>query len=216
MAAASFFTSMLSMSSGLTLSSSANFSSLAFEKSKSLVLVSHTLPSTTMRGSLEPFIDDTPRSRIDVPLPRLPPATMSRPAIRPCRASSTVVMLRPSNSDMLIDCVEPEISSIGMLSPAPPARRCFVITTSSICVASSSTTSYFVLSKGSITVLQPTYVIRSLFLGFFSLNEKLPFMSVTVEDTIRLEPSISATLAIITGPNTSVTLPLMMSPAFCA
>ena len=107
-----------------------------------------------MRGSLEPWILDTPRKRMEVPEPRLPElATMSRPAIRPCNASSTVVIESPSNSDILMLCCEVEISSTGIESPEPAGRFFEVIVTSLICVASCMAILNFVLLKGNVTVL---------------------------------------------------------------
>ena len=129
-AAASFNTEILSISSGLMFSNWANFSSF-MSLSICCPPVCQTLPSTTIRGSLEPLMVDTPRKRIEVPLPRLPElATMSKPAIRPCKASSTVVKAKPLNSVILMLCWAVEISSTGMFRPEPPARFLAVTTTS--------------------------------------------------------------------------------------
>ena len=154
-AAASFRTSMASMSEGLTESSEAYVSSLAFWKSKFSSGLSKILPSTTMSGSALPLILVTPRRRIDVPAPRLPElATMSRPAIWPCRASSAEVMARPSTSAMLNVCAATDTSRSGMASP--PLLNFFlaVTVTSLICVASCSLTLKVVrVPMGSVTVL---------------------------------------------------------------
>ena len=109
-----------------------------------------------------------------------------------------------------------DTSSIGMDKPEPCALRREVTVTSFICVASVIFTTKRVLFIGIVTVLYPTKDTRRRFLGLFSLNEKLPLMSVTVEATIRFAASTSTTFAIITGPKASVTVPLTMSPAFCA
>ena len=96
-AAASFSTVMLAISSTLTANSDENASSSALSKSMSLELYSNILSSTTISGSALPLSVDTPRKRIDVPEPRLPDvATMSRPAISPCSASSAEVNAIPS------------------------------------------------------------------------------------------------------------------------
>ena len=133
----------------------ASISSLAFWKSKFSSGLSKILPSTTMSGSALPLILVTPRRRIDVPAPRLPElATMSRPAIWPCRASSAEVMARPSTSAMLNVCAATDTSRSGMASP--PLLNFFlaVTVTSLICVASCSLTLKVVrVPMGSVTVL---------------------------------------------------------------
>ena len=168
-----------------------------------------------MSGSLDPLMFDTPRRRIEVPAPKLPELnTMSRPAIRPCKASSTVVNASPSNSAISRLCLAVDTSSSGIERPEPSVRFFDVITTSSIWLSLASLMSYFNLLKGRVTVLHPTYVTRSEFLGFLSLKEKLPLISVTAYEMIRLAASISTTLAPITGPNSSVMTPLIISPDF--
>ena len=101
-AEASLSTLMSRMSSVFTFSNSANFSSVAVATSKSERSRSVAMsPFTTISGSLLVRVETvlTPRKRICEPAPTLPEEAMiSRPAIRPCRASSTEVIPRPSNS----------------------------------------------------------------------------------------------------------------------
>ena len=86
-AAASFSTLISLISSGLIERRVENCSSLSrFSKSTFCTSAgsSKMLPSTTIRGSAEPWMELTPRRRIEVPAPTLPEfATMSRPAIFP-------------------------------------------------------------------------------------------------------------------------------------
>ena len=133
-AAASFNTLMSSISSVFTFNSCANFSSLAVAVSKSLRSTLHTLPFTTIRGSLLVSVEtvEAPRSRIEVPAPRSPElATISRPAIRPCSASSTDVMPRPSNSFAEILCCEKLTSRSGIARPE--VLIFFLALTSTVC-----------------------------------------------------------------------------------
>ena len=100
-AAASFSTLMSEMSSGLMFSNSANFSLFALAMSKFCRLTCLTLPSTTISGFESVSVDrlEAPLSLIVEPEPRSPELPMmSRPAIRPCMASSIVVNAIPSTS----------------------------------------------------------------------------------------------------------------------
>ena len=146
---------MLSISSGFTFNNSANFSSLALVGSKSLLAsFCQTLPFTTIRGSELPLMELTPRRRIVVPAPRLPElATMSRPEIRPWRASSTEVIPRPSNSFMSMRCWATEISVTGMAKPELSLLRWAFTTTSFSVVALCMCTLKTLRSIGSTTVL---------------------------------------------------------------
>ena len=81
---------------------------------------------------------------------------MSRPAIRPCRASSTVVMPRPSNSFIDTVCVAKEISRSGMARLLPPRRRFDFTVTSFSTVALDIMTLKVVLLMGRVCVFRPT------------------------------------------------------------
>ena len=168
------------MSEGLIESNDAYVSSLAEVKSNDSSGLSKILPSTTISGSAEPLIDVTPRKRIDVPEPKLPElATMSRPAIFPCRASSADVKERPSTSFMSNVCLATETSFSGITKP--PERNFFVaFTTTSFKVFSSSISILnTVLSPmGTITVLYPIYETFNLFFVLMISMEKLPLISV--------------------------------------
>ncbi len=155
-AAASFSTLMLAMSSGLMFSSCENCSSLAFFTSKLVMSTFHVLPFTTMSGLelVSVLTDDVPLRRMLVPAPRFPDTdTMSRPDILPCRASSTVVMAMPSNSFMSIVCDANDFSRSGMASPLPFTRFFDVMVTSSIIMSDSIFTLYTVLLIGIFNVL---------------------------------------------------------------
>ena len=137
-AAASFKISIFSMSEGLIESNDAYVSSLAEVKSNDSSGLSKMFPSTTIRGSAEPLIDVTPRKRMEVPAPRLPElATISRPAILPCRASSAEVNERPSTSFISKVCLATETSFSGITKP-PERNFFFAFTTTSFNVFSSS------------------------------------------------------------------------------
>ena len=117
-AAASFSTVILAISSTFTESSEAYCSSLALAKSKFSSGLSKILSSTTMSGLASPVMEVTPRRRIVVPEPRLPEFdTMSRPAISPCRASSAEVNDKPSTVDMSKTCCEVDISFFCSIRP---------------------------------------------------------------------------------------------------
>ena len=109
-----------------------------------------------------------------------------------------------------------DTSFCGMARPEPCALRLAVTVTSLMVVSSDIVILKWVLLMGSITVFNPTYEIFRRSFGLLILNEKLPFISVVPAATIRFAASISVTLAIITGPKASLTVPLIMSPALCA
>ena len=75
-------------------------------------------PSTTTRGWVLPLMELTPRRRMVVPEPRLPELnTMSKPATRPCNASSILVRLKPSNSLASMVWWAMDTSRSGMAKP---------------------------------------------------------------------------------------------------
>ena len=158
-AAASLSTVISEMSSGLTFRSCANCSSLALLTSKLLMSTFHVLPLTTIRGLalVSVLMEEEPRRRMVVPAPRLPDTdTMSRPAIRPWRASSIVFMPSPSNSFVEMVWVAYEISRSGMARP-PPLSLLFATTVTSFRLVSDfSVMIYSSLSIGSVCALQPT------------------------------------------------------------
>ena len=112
----------------------------------SLALVSKMLSSTTINGSAFPIMVDTPRKRIVVPEPRFPDeAIMSKPAMRPCKASSAEVKDKPSNSVILIVCWAKDCSRSGISNP-PVA----------IFGRASTTTSFITLLFSSIMISKTT------------------------------------------------------------
>ena len=150
---------MLAISSGLMLSSCENCSSFAVLRSNCDISTFLTLPSTTIRGlaSVSDEIDDEPRRRIVEPEPRSPEfPMMSRPAIRPCKASSTDVMPNPSNSFIEIVCVEDEISRSGIGSELPCIRLFAFTVTSLSTVADFIVRLNVVLLIGNVSVVIPT------------------------------------------------------------
>ena len=179
-AAASFSTVILAISSTFTESSEAYCSSLAFWKSKFSSGLSKILSSTTISGLASPVIVVTPRRRIVVPAPRLPElATMSRPAISPCSASSAEVKARPSTFSIFSACCETDISFLEIIRP-PELLRFDFTTTSFNCVSSGSnlTLKTVWLPMFITFVLSPTYENTSLFLVLLICMEKLPLKSV--------------------------------------
>ena len=81
---------------------------------------------------------------------------MSRPAMRPCRASSTEVMASPSNSFMDMDCVALDTSRCGMGSPLPCTRRFDFTVTSFSVVADVMCILYVLRSMDMVCVFKPT------------------------------------------------------------
>ena len=123
-AAASFSTVMLAISSTLTDNSEEYCSSSALAKSKSSSGLSKILSSTTISGFALADNVVTPRRRICEPAPRLPELeTMSKPAISPCRASSAEVKAKPLTCSMSITCCETEISFFCSIRPPELPRR---------------------------------------------------------------------------------------------
>ena len=147
------------MSSGLIFSNCENCSSFAVLKSKFDISTFLVLPSTTIRGlaSVRDEIDDEPRSRMVDPEPRSPELPMmSRPAIRPCKASSTEVIPKPSNSFIEIVCVEAAISRSGIGSELPCIRFFALTVTSFSTVAEFIVRLNVVLLIGNVRVFIPT------------------------------------------------------------
>ena len=181
-------------------------------------LTSRMLPSTTISGLALVSVDndEAPRRRIVEPEPKSPLLpTMSRPAIRPCRASSTVVKAIPSTSFIEKLCVALDTSLCGMGSPLPVTRRLDFTVTSFSVVADSIFTLYVVLLMGRVCVFNPTKLKRILSFWFFTFMVKLPFRSVVVDSMIRPLPSISHTVAPISGPISSLIVPCT-DVMFCA
>ena len=157
-AAASLSTSIFAISSTFTERSEEYSSSDAFWKSKFWSGLSNILPSTTISGSALPLIVVTPRRRIDVPAPRLPEfATISSPAISPCKASSAEVNAIPSTSERLkVDCAT-VISFLAMLRPPDVPREPFTTISFRFVFSDSSFTSNVALSPiVTLYFLQPT------------------------------------------------------------
>ena len=167
-----------------------------------------------MRGSALPLMVDTPRRRIVVPAPRLPELlTISRPAISPCKASSAEVNAIPSTSERLKVCCDTDISFFWILRPPELARRPRTVTSLSVVFSSSSLMANVVSSPiFFFQVLLPTYETTSIFLVLFISIEKLPIISVCVAFTIRSLASRSVTLASMTGPMASSTVPDITLP----
>ena len=139
-AAASFSTWMLAISSTFTERSEAYCSSLALEKSKFSSGLSNICSSITISGLASPLMVVTPRRRIVVPAPRLPELdTMSRPAISPCRASSAEVNDRPSTDDMSIICCDTATSFFDIIRPPLFERFDFTVTSCSMVDSGCST-----------------------------------------------------------------------------
>ena len=155
---------------------------------------------------------EAPRRRILVPEPKLPElATISKPEIRPCKASSTEVKPKPSNSLASIVCAAKETSRSGIAKPEVSIIFLAVTVTSLIATTfSSNIILYTLLLIGRTCVFKPTKLIFNLFFGFFIFRVKLPFISVTVAEILRFDPSCSTTAAPITGPNESDTVPLIL------
>ena len=147
------------MSSGLMFNNCANCSSFAFCTSKLLWSTFQTSPFTTIKGSelVNVLMVDAPRKRIVVPAPKLPEfITISKPAIRPCKASSTEVKPKPSNSLALIVCEAKETSRSGIARPEDSTRFLAFTSTCFNTIASSNVTWYTFLLIGRIWVFIPT------------------------------------------------------------
>ena len=153
--------------------------------------------------------DDAPRRRITEPEPRLPESeTMSRPAIRPCKASSTVVIAKPSNSSILMVWWAFATSRSGICSELPSMRLVAETVTSLIvCASADILTLNSVLSISKVCVVIPRNWKRNLSFGLIIFMVKLPFISDCVPEMTRPLASTSQTVAPIRGPNSSSMVP---------
>ena len=200
------------MSSGLTFNNWAKVSSLALLMSNVLMSTFHVLPFTTIRRFwlVSVLMEDVPRKRIVVPLPKLPELEMmSSPAIRPCKASSTVVMPNPSNSFVDMVWVAKLTSLSGIASP--PLFKRFLDTTDTSFItrcADSNVMLYTVRFMGSVCVLYPIKLTFSLFFVLFTFMAKWPLKSVIVALMLRPVASTSHTVAPINVSISSRTVPL--------
>lgn len=169
---------------------------------------------STIRGSALELMEPDPRIRIDEPEPRSPEFdTMSRPARRPCRASSTEVTDRPSNSLVLMVWVAPESSRTGIgIEPSLLMRD--AVTCTSERVAASCMTICMLGLMESVCGLKPTYETFILLFGFLIARENSPLKSVAVFEYTRLFLSTSWSCAPMIGsPVSSTTVPLIIDDA---
>ena len=132
-AAPSFKTVISSMSSGLIHNKEANSSWSAEAKSnESSILLSKGIPFSKISGCELELIEVIPRIRITVPLPKSPElATISKPAIRPCKASSIEGTDPPSIAFVLNFCIAPEYSRSGIANAPPPVTNFDALTCTS-------------------------------------------------------------------------------------
>jgi len=142
---------------------------------------------------------------------------MSKPATRPCKASSAPATDTPSMASILKVVMAILTSRCGILKAPSGPLFCALTTTSLTFIVLSSILTLNLRWEpiGNSCVLYPIKVNTSLLFTFFTLKAKLPFMSVVIPPTTRLVASFSATVhPISSSPSfASTTRPLTMTCA---
>ena len=142
------------------------------------------MPFNKIKGCELELIEVIPRIRITEPLPKSPEfATMSSPAIRPCKASSMEATDTPSIAFVLNFCMAPEYSRSGMAKPPPPTSlEAFTVTSFMTFWDSSFTSNLRLFPMGTVNFLYPTKEKFKELLGFLIFREKFPLKSVKAEE----------------------------------
>ena len=151
---------------------------------------------------------------MDEPEPKSPEfPNISNPAIRPCNASSIEATDISSRSRMLICCIAPDTSRLGIAN-VPSECIAFAVTTTS----SSTAFSFIFILNLRLSLIEtstgsyPTKLTLSLLFTLFIESEKFPLKSVIVAFTIRPLASTSVTCAPIISPSRSEeTFPVITS-----